>query len=75
MSDAPVVTPGPTSSVVTTVVTTPPVAAGSYVVEPGDTLSVIAEQFGVTVAALSEANGITDVNTIKPGQELIIPGS
>lgn len=74
VSDNPVVTPGPTTAVPTTVTTVPAVAAGSYVVESGDTLSVIAERFGVSVAALSEANGITDVNTIRPGQELIIPG-
>ena len=78
ISENPVVATTPTSS---TVATTPPSTtvapspAGSYVVEPGDTLSVIAEQFGVSVAAISEANGIEDVNSIRPGQELIIPGS
>lgn len=74
VSETPVVAPGTTlQTVPTTAATTPPAAAGAYVVESGDTLSVIAEQFGVSVAALSQANGITDVDTIRPGQELIIP--
>ena len=55
--------------------TGPTVPAGTYVVAAGDTLSVIAERFGVSVDAISEANGITDVNSIRPGQELIIPGA
>ncbi|MEL6981399.1 MAG: LysM domain-containing protein [Actinomycetota bacterium] len=82
VSEATVVPPAPTT--ITTVpttaapTTTAPTAAapaGTYVIEPGDTLSVIAEQFGVSVEALSEANGITDVNSIRPGQELIIPAA
>ncbi len=44
-----------------------------HVVQAGDTLSVIAEQYGVPVDAISAANGITDVNSIRPGQELTIP--
>jgi LysM repeat protein len=81
VSDATVVPPAPTtvSTLPTTPAptSTPPAAApaGTYVIEPGDTLSVIAEQFGVTVEALSEANGITDVNSIRPGQELVIPAT
>ncbi|MEM7322618.1 MAG: LysM domain-containing protein [Actinomycetota bacterium] len=70
-----VVPPAATTST-TTATTQPPAAAepaGTYVVQAGDTLSVIAEQFGVSTAAISEANGITDINAIQPGQELIIP--
>ncbi len=75
-----VVPPSPTTAstvatTTTTVPTTAPGPAGTYVVQAGDTLSVIAEQFGLTVEAISAANGITDVNTIQPGQELIIPGA
>jgi nucleoid-associated protein YgaU len=47
--------------------------AESYVVQEGDTLGEIAERFGVTVAALAEANGLTDVDHIEAGQVLIIP--
>ncbi len=75
VSDEPVVVPPPTSATTapTTATTAMAQPGGSYVVEPGDTLSAIAARFGVTVDALSQANGITDVNTITPGQELVIP--
>lgn len=46
-----------------------------YVVQPGDTLSKIAAEHGTTVAAIAEANGITNVNYLFIGQELIIPGA
>ncbi len=46
---------------------------GTYTVQPGDRLSDIAEQFGVTVDALVEANNIEDPDIIYPGQELVIP--
>ena len=76
VSDQTIVPPAPTtiaSVTTTTVATTTPAPTGSYVVEPGDTLSFIAERIGVSIAALSEANGITDVNSIQPGQQLNIP--
>lgn len=44
-----------------------------YIVKLGDTLSAIAQTFGVTVADIAEANNITDVNLIHVGQVLIIP--
>lgn len=80
-SDISVLPPSPTTvpppSTEAPSTTAPPVTApaGSYVVASGDTLSVIAERFGVSVDAISEANGITDPNSIRPGQELIIPGA
>jgi LysM repeat protein len=46
-----------------------------YVVQPGDTLGKIAAEHGTTVAAIAEANGITDVNFISIGQQLKIPGA
>ena len=49
-------------------------AAASYKVEPGDTLSNIAEANGVSTAALAEANGIVDFDLIYVGQTLQIPG-
>ncbi|MEM9565896.1 MAG: LysM domain-containing protein [Actinomycetota bacterium] len=67
--------PPVTETTTTTAPPPPTAAAGTYVIQPGDTLSVIAEQFGVSVQAISEANQITDVNAIQPGQELIIPGA
>jgi LysM repeat protein len=46
-----------------------------YVVQPGDTLRSIAEQFGVSVQALLEANNLTpeEADSLRVGQELIIP--
>jgi nucleoid-associated protein YgaU len=47
----------------------------TYVVEAGDSLRSIAEQFGVETAALLEANGLTaeEGDNLSPGQELVIP--
>ena len=50
-------------------------SAGTYVVRPGDTLSGIAGQFGVSVDSLAYANGITDPNRVFAGQQLAIPGA
>jgi len=47
--------------------TTPP---PTYVVRPGDTLAGIAERYGVTLAALSRANGIQNPRQLYPGQTL-----
>jgi murein DD-endopeptidase MepM/ murein hydrolase activator NlpD len=44
-----------------------------HVVESGDTLFNIAQRYGSTVEAIAEANGITNVNLLEVGQELIIP--
>jgi LysM repeat protein len=44
-----------------------------HIVESGDTLGAIAAQYGVTVEAIVEANDIEDPNTLRVGQELIIP--
>lgn len=48
--------------------------AGNYVVQAGDTLSQIANDHGVTVDELMQANGLTDSN-IFIDQTLIIPGA
>jgi murein DD-endopeptidase MepM/ murein hydrolase activator NlpD len=45
-----------------------------YIVQPGDTLYLIAQRFGTSVEALASANGITDPTLITPGLELVIPG-
>jgi LysM repeat protein len=65
------VTNTPTST--PTVATPTPVPPVTYVVQPGDTLSEIAARFDVTLAALLEANDITDPTLIRPGRVLIIP--
>lgn len=51
-----------------------PATQTTYVVQPGDTLSGIAQRFDTTVAALLEANDmIWDRSLIRPGWELVIP--
>jgi LysM repeat protein len=45
----------------------------TYIVEVGDTLTSIAEQFGINILVLMAANNITDPNSIVVGQQLIIP--
>ena len=44
-----------------------------YQIQPGDTLSKIAKQYGVTVKQLQEANGIKNPNLIFSGKTLKIP--
>lgn len=48
--------------------------AGEYVVQSGDSLSKIAARHGVKARDLAEANGIKDLNRIRVGQKLKIPG-
>ncbi len=48
--------------------------SSTYVVQPGDNLFRISLRFGVTVAAIQEANGIANPNLIFVGQVLQIPG-
>ncbi len=48
-------------------------AAGSYKVQPGDTLISIAARYGVTVDAIVTANNLPNRSTIYAGQTLTIP--
>lgn len=50
-----------------------PTPAGLYVVQQGDTLGALAEEFGSTVDELLAANGLTDANELQVGQPLLIP--
>ncbi len=45
----------------------------TYTVQAGDTLGLIADQFGVTVDDLVAANQLPDANILEIGQVLIIP--
>lgn len=44
-----------------------------YRVKQGDTLLAIGREFGVTVKAIQDANGISDPRRLRIGQELAIP--
>ena len=54
---------------------TPAPTATTHVVVEGDTLSAIADQYGVTVEAIMEENDISDASLIFVGQELTIPAA
>jgi LysM repeat protein len=45
----------------------------TYVVEEGDSLASIADQFGVTIDQLIAANNLVDPNNIGVGSQLIVP--
>lgn len=45
-----------------------------HVVEPNESLTLIAKRYGVTVQAIQDANAIEDPNVIFVGQRLVIPG-
>ncbi len=46
----------------------------TYTVQPGDTLSAIARQFGVSVDDLIQHNQLLDPNALRSGQSIRIPG-
>ncbi|MCJ7712678.1 MAG: LysM peptidoglycan-binding domain-containing protein, partial [Chloroflexi bacterium] len=66
-SPTPPPTPSPTPK------PTPTARPTVHVVRRGETLSVIALRYGVTVEAIQAANGIKDPNIIVVGQRLTIP--
>lgn len=53
----------------------PAVEGATYVVQPGDSLSAIAQRHGVSTRALAEANQITNPDQIRVDDELVIPGA
>ncbi len=72
----PVPSPVPTATdtpLAATPTPAPPAGTRSYTVRSGDTLVAIAEQFGTSVQAIQEANGLGDNDVINIGQVLIIP--
>jgi murein DD-endopeptidase MepM/ murein hydrolase activator NlpD len=48
--------------------------SGSYVVKKGDRLGDIAARHGASITQLAELNGLSDVNLIRSGQTLKVPG-
>jgi LysM repeat protein len=51
----------------------PPAEEVVYVVQPGDTMLVIATRYGVTVEDILAANNLNDPNFVFAGQRLVIP--
>jgi murein DD-endopeptidase MepM/ murein hydrolase activator NlpD len=45
-----------------------------YIVQSGDTLTLIAIKFGVSLNSILEANAITNPNALNVGDRLVIPG-
>ncbi|MEO0561510.1 MAG: LysM peptidoglycan-binding domain-containing protein, partial [Chloroflexota bacterium] len=72
---ATVVDSGASDGGTTSTPTTDSSAGGTYTVQSGDTLNSIARRFNTTFTAIAQANGITNVNLIFPGQQLTIPGA
>jgi LysM repeat protein len=50
-----------------------PLVMPVYEVQPGDTLSAIAQRFGSSVQAIAQRNDLADPDSIFPGQILRIP--
>ena len=70
------ISPSSTAAVVTTLPPTtepPPTTTPEYIVQQGDSLSVIAQRFGVSTEDLANFNGIGNADDIKVGQTLTIP--
>jgi len=63
----------PTGTVSPTATPTPATGGFWYSVQAGDWLSAIAARFGVTVAAIVQANHLSDPNHLVAGQRLWIP--
>jgi murein DD-endopeptidase MepM/ murein hydrolase activator NlpD len=74
VSVPPTTAPTPVRSTTATPTPSPPPSSGvEYTVVEGDTLSGIAQLFGVTIEDIVAANGLADPTAISVGQVLIIP--
>ena len=70
---APATTPGAPPAAPAATQPAAPQANGTYVVQAGDTLYVIAAKLNVSVQALAAANGISNPSSIQVGQILKVP--
>jgi len=80
-STTPVVaTPAAVATAIPTTASVAPIGSNGtdersvYVVQSGDTLLTIAAQFGVSMDAIMEANGLDDPDFVFVGQRLALPG-
>ena len=53
--------------------TPPPLNEIVYTVESGDTLSGIAQKFGVPMSRIQDRNNLTDIQSLQVGDQLVIP--
>ncbi|OPZ70473.1 MAG: Membrane-bound lytic murein transglycosylase D precursor [bacterium ADurb.Bin478] len=53
----------------------PPQDADSYIVEKGDNLSTIAQNFGVSIAEIMDLNDIRNPRSLRVGQKLTMPAA
>ena len=77
-SSTPTVTPRPTRTPTSTLTPTPtdtftPLPPIIHVVVKGESVGIIAKQYGVTERSVLEANGLESESIIQIGQKLIIP--
>jgi nucleoid-associated protein YgaU len=52
----------------------PQTAAANHLVRQGDTLWLLARQYGVSWTMIAHANGMANPHRLMPGQRLVIPG-
>ncbi len=45
-----------------------------YIVKPGETFFIIAKRFGLSIESFTAANKIEDINLMRDGTELMLPG-
>jgi len=57
------------------VCTTPAPSGRTHIVQRGENLNIIARRYGVSIWAISQANGLRNLNLLYTGQRLIIPGT
>lgn len=48
--------------------------SGSYTVQKGDTLQLISKRFGIPVSELASLNNLSDLDFIREGQLMVVPG-
>lgn len=48
---------------------------GTYTVQYGDVIDLIAQEVNANVTCIAEASGLADFNTIRPGDTLVIPSN
>lgn len=52
-----------------------PELSGTHIVQPGETLAIIAAQYGVSASVLAQSNNLSNPSLIYAGQRLVVPGA